>query len=67
MIIIVKDSPTKGQSRTGTDRMLRDQGWGSSFKSEEDGDKCAFLERKIKAHLGAEDTRVPAKLINRVR
>jgi len=67
MLIIVKDSKPKGQTRTHDDKVLQEAGWGSSFKSEEDSDKCGFIERKLKKELGADNSRVTAKLINRVR
>lgn len=64
--IIVKDSKPRGSTRTGTDAAMMDAGWGSSFKSEQDADKCAFLERKLKDKLGADDSRVTARLLNHI-
>ena len=65
--IIVKDSQPKGRTRTSIDREIRES-WGTtSFQSEEDRDKCAFVERKLKEHSGAEDSRVTAKVINKVK
>jgi hypothetical protein len=64
--IIVKDSQPKGRTRTGVDQQLQGS-WGStSFQSEEDRDKCSFVERKLKKHFGADDSRVTAAVINRV-
>ena len=64
--IIIKDGKPKGQSRTKMDRELQNQ-WGTtSFRNEEDADKAAFLERKIKKEFGADDSRVTAKLITDV-
>jgi hypothetical protein len=64
--IIIKDGKPRGQSRTKMDRELRDQ-WGTtSFRNEGDADKAAYLERKIKKHFGADDSRVTAKLITDV-
>ena len=64
--IIVKDSAPKGRTRTSIDRQLG-EGWGtSSFRSAEDHDKCAFVERKLKERLGADDSMVTAAVINRV-
>lgn len=65
--IIIKDSPPKGRTRTSTDEVLKDAGWGSSFKSEGDADKCAFLERKFKKVHGADESRIIAKYINQVK
>jgi hypothetical protein len=67
MLIIIKDSPPKGITRTSTDRLLKDSGWGSSFKSEEDSDKASYLERKLKKNCGADESRVTAKEINLVK
>ena len=67
VMIIIKDSKPKGQTRTKDDRQLQDMGWGSSFKSPEDADKCAFLERKLKTHLGMDDSRINARDINAVK
>ena len=64
--IIIKDDKPKGLSRTKMDRKLQDR-WGTtSFRNEEDADKAAFLERKIKKHHGADDSRVSARLITDV-
>lgn len=64
--IIIKDGKPRGKTRTALDREFIDRGWGSSFKSEEDADKCAFVERKLKKDLGSDDAQVPAKVINRI-
>ena len=63
--IIIKDKQPKG-GRTKIDRRLRDD-WGTtSFRNEEDADKAAFLERKIKKHHGADNSSVTGKLINSI-
>lgn len=67
MYVIIKDTKPKGRTRTSTDRQLRDAGWGSSFKDEEDSDKCAFIERKLKKEFNADDSRVIAAIINKVK
>lgn len=65
--IIIKDGKSKGQSRTRTDRKLGDK-WGTtSFRNEEDADKAAYLERKIKKHYGKDNTSVTAGLIDQVK
>ena len=66
LTIIVKDGLPRGRTRTQTDRELQDAGWGSSFKTDEDADKCAFVERKLKAVLNADDSQVSASLFRRV-
>jgi len=67
MYVIIKDTKPKGRTRTSTDRQLRDAGWGSSFRNEEDSDKCAFVERKLKKEFNADDSRVIAAIINKVK
>lgn len=65
--IIIKDEKPKGRTRTSTEERLNHE-WGtSSFKTEEDKDKCAFIERKLKKHLGADNSRITARLINEVK
>ena len=64
--IIIKDIKPKGRTRTSTDHMLKDLGWGSSFKTEEDADKCAFVERKFKKEHGADNSRIIAAHYNKV-
>ena len=65
--IIIKDGIPKGRTRTSTENELNHH-WGtSSFKNEEDKDKCAFLERKFKERLGADNSRITARLINKVK
>lgn len=65
--IIIKDGKPKGNNRTRTDRFIRDE-WGTtSFRNEEDADKAAFLERKIKKYHGSDNSKVTGKLINKVK
>ncbi len=65
--IIVRGSKPRGRTRTSTDRELRDA-WGtSSFKSEEDSDKCSFIERQLKEHCGADESRVIAARISEIK
>ncbi len=65
--IIIKDGKPKGNSRTRIDKEVIEASWGtSSFRNEEDKDKAAFLERKIKKHYGSDDSMVSAKLISNI-
>jgi len=64
--IIVKDGKPRGETRTSLDRKLYDAGWGSTFAKEGDADKCAFVERKLKLTLNADEAMVPASVINRM-
>ena len=64
--IIIKDGKPRGETRTSIDRKLVDAGCGSSFAKEGDADKCAFVERKLKEKLGADDSQVPAVVLNQI-
>ena len=46
--------------------MLRKEGWGSSFRSEEAQDKCEYLERVLKETTGADNVQVPSVLIDKI-
>ena len=64
---IIKDSKPKGRTRTNIDREITDA-WGTTaFRSEEDRDKCAFVERKVKKQYGGDENHVPAAVINTVK
>jgi hypothetical protein len=65
--IISKRVRPKGRTRTSVDKELVDAGWGSTFKSEDAADKCAYLERRLKEEYNMDDSRVIAPLINRVK
>lgn len=43
-----RDRHFYGRTRTEIDKALVGEGWGSSFASESDRDKCAYLEKKFK-------------------
>jgi hypothetical protein len=65
--VIIKDAKPKGKTRTRVDRVIQDK-WGTtSFRNEEDADKAAFLERKIKKVHGSDNSMVKANLISGVR
>lgn len=61
--IIIKDTKPKGRRRSKDDRMLRASGWGGTF-TEEQRDKCEFIERKRKKEYGIDDSTVSTKTIN---
>ncbi len=66
--IIVKDGKPRGRSRTRIDKEVLGESWGTtSFRNEEDKDKAAFLERKIKKIHGSDNSMVSAKLISDVK
>ena len=64
--IIVKDGKPRGETRSTLDKKLIEAGWGSSFKDDGAEDKCKFVERKLKANLGADEAVVPASVYNRI-
>ena len=47
-ITIIVKSNLKSRGRSDYEKELRDEGWGGTM-TEEQADKCAFLERKAKA------------------
>ncbi len=66
--VIIKDGKPNGRSRTRIDKEQLQEKWGTtSFRNEEDGDKAAFLERKIKKIHGSDDSMVTAKLISDIK
>lgn len=48
LTIIVK-SKLKSRGRSDYHRMLKDEGWGGAGLTDEQADKCEFLERKAKS------------------
>ena len=44
----IKKNVSFGKTRTEQDDNLRKEGWGTGFASEEQRDKCKFLEKNIK-------------------
>ena len=64
--IIIKDVKPKGQTRSGIEKELRKEGWGSSI-TEEQIDKCAFLERKAKKVLGGDSGQIRTTSIDKVK
>lgn len=53
MDIIIKKSQPKGRTRSKVERELIKEGWGGTM-SEEQADKCKFLERAVKGRYGAD-------------
>lgn len=64
--IIVKKSVPTGQTRSKVEKELRKCGWGSSL-TEEQIDKCEFLERKAKEKLGGDTGMLKTVNINKVK
>lgn len=67
MDIIIRKGKPSGRTRSREDEMLRKEGWGSYFKSEEAQDKCEYLERVLKEKTGSNTIHVPASLIDAIK
>jgi len=47
LTIIVRNK-LKSRGRTDYHRMLKDEGWGGAGITDEQADKCEFMERQVK-------------------
>jgi len=66
MHIIIKDRKDRlGKSRSEIEKNLAKEGWGTSL-TEEQIDKCAFLERKAKEAHGLKKSHINATIIDKV-
>lgn len=63
--IIVKNK-LKSKGRSDYEKVLKDAGWGGTM-TEEQTDKCEFLERKIKAEGIDRETSFRATQIDKVK
>lgn len=64
--IIVKDGKPRGETRSSLDEKFLGE-WGStSFRNEEDAEKCKFVERQLKKKLGMDECQVSATVLNRI-
>jgi len=63
--IIIKWKPKHGKCRSEIEKNLRKEGWGSSL-TEEQIDKCAYLERKAKEKYGLTESSMRTKNIDKV-
>lgn len=63
MDIIVKRGEPKGRSRSRTEEQLIKEGWGGSM-SQENLDKCKYLERLAKEQLGADQSHFKQRVID---
>lgn len=64
--IIIKWKPKHGKSRSEIEENLRKEGWGTSL-TEEQIDKCKFLERKLEKQLGAKKSHIKTTIIDKVK
>lgn len=47
-LTIIVRSKLKGRGRSDYHRMLKDEGWGGAGLTDEQADKCDYLERRAK-------------------
>lgn len=65
--IIIKNKKSNfGKTRSEQEQNLAKEGWGTSL-TEEQIDKCAFLERKVKEKYGLKKTHINATIIDKVK
>lgn len=64
--IIIKGKSNFGKTRSEQAENLQKEGWGQGL-TDEQVDKCKFLERKIKEATGAERTRLLQHQIDAVK
>ncbi len=65
-IIIKWKEPKWKKSRSEIEKTLRKEGWGTSL-SDEQIDKCSYLERKVKDKHGLDKTHIKSTIIDRVK
>lgn len=66
-LTIIVRSKLKSKGRSDDHRMLRDEGWGGAGLTDEQADKCEFLERKAKESGVDRQTHFRADDINKVK
>jgi len=64
--IIIGWKPKHGKCRSEIEKNLRKEGWGSSL-TEEQIDKCAYLEKKAKEKYGLTESSMRTKYIDKVK
>lgn len=66
LTIIVKNK-LKSRGRSDYHKILRNEGWGGAGLTDEQADKCEFLERKAKALGVDKETSFRATTIDEVK
>lgn len=66
MDIIIKKGSPKGRTRSRTENELIKEGWGNTM-TEEQNDKCKFLEREVKERYGADKSIFKQHHIDKVK
>lgn len=64
--LIIHKPDSFGKTRSEQERNLRSEGWGRTL-SEEQFDKCKYLERKIKNKTGSSKNFLKPDQIDRVK
>lgn len=64
--IIIKGKTSIGTTRSEQERKLREAGWGGTM-TDEQLDKCKYLEKKIKKATGAKKIHPKQHLIDKVK
>ena len=65
-IIIRRSKSNFGKSRSEQEENLRKEGWGGAM-TEEQLDKCKFIEKKIKEETGATKTHLKQHHIDKIK
>jgi len=63
---IIIRSRLKSRGRSDTHRMLKDEGWGGAGMTDEQADKCEYLERQAKKYGIDRPTQFRQDLIDKV-
>jgi len=66
-ITIIVKSKLKSRGRSDDHQMLKDEGWGGAGLTDEQADKCEFLERLAKAEGIDKPTNFRASDIDKVK
>ena len=66
MYIIIRGKSKFGKTRSEQEQNLIKEGWGKTL-TEEQLDKCKFLEKKIKETLGTDRTFLRQNIIDKVK
>lgn len=66
MDVIIKKPKPKGRTRSKIEKQLEKE-WGSTGLTEEQIDKCAYLERKVKEKHGADKSFFKQHHIDKVK
>jgi len=66
MDIIIKKGKPKGRTRSSIEKQLANE-WGSAGLSEEQIDKCEYLEKEVKDKYGADKSFFKQHQIDKVK